>query len=52
MPDVPAAARIAVPDDARDEAFAECSKHATTFLGADWRTGWLLLQPVLPSSAA
>ncbi len=33
-------------------AFRECSARVTNFLGADWRTGWLVLQPVLPSEAA
>ncbi len=33
-------------------AHAECSRRATAFLGADWRTGWVLLQPVLPSRKA
>jgi putative regulator of septum formation len=33
-------------------AFQQCSKRVDAFLGADWRTGWLLLQPVLPSDAA
>jgi len=34
------------------KAFAACSKRATAFLGADWRTGWVVLQPVLPSKDA
>jgi hypothetical protein len=34
------------------QAFAACSKVATAFLGGDWRTGWVVLQPVLPSKAA
>ncbi|XVU23192.1 septum formation family protein [Actinoplanes sp. CA-054009] len=36
--------------DAR--AFQECSARAAIFVGGDWRTGWLLLQPVLPSDKA
>ncbi|MBU2666752.1 septum formation family protein [Actinoplanes bogorensis] len=36
----------------RGRAFRECSKRVGDFLGADWRTGWLVLQPVLPSAAA
>ncbi|MBL7261289.1 septum formation family protein [Paractinoplanes lichenicola] len=36
----------------RGQAFRECSKRVNTFLGGDWRTGWLVLQPVLPSQAA
>ncbi|MEV4348056.1 septum formation family protein [Actinoplanes sp. NPDC049596] len=43
--DVPAAARAA-------RAFQECSTRAGVFAGADWRTGWLILQPVLPTEAA
>ena len=34
------------------QAFAECSKRANAFLGGDWRTGWVVLQPVLPSRQA
>jgi hypothetical protein len=34
------------------DAFRECSGRATEFLGADWRTGWVVLQPVLPSRTA
>jgi hypothetical protein len=34
------------------QAFQQCSTRVVAFLGADWRTGWLLLQPVLPSTAA
>jgi hypothetical protein len=34
------------------EAFTECAKRATAFLGADWRTGWVVLQPVLPGKGA
>lgn len=37
--------------DAPARAFQECSKQADAFLGADWRTGWLIMQPVLPSTA-
>jgi hypothetical protein len=33
-------------------AFQICSARATAFAGADWRTGWLILQPVLPSDKA
>jgi hypothetical protein len=35
-----------------DQALATCTGEATAFLGADWRTGWILLRPVLPSSRA
>jgi hypothetical protein len=45
LPDLPAGER-------RGRAFRECSKRVTAFLGGDWRTGWLVLQPVLPSAAA
>jgi hypothetical protein len=43
-----------LPGAARDSAaaFQQCSKQVDTFLGADWRTGWLILQPVLPSTEA
>jgi len=34
------------------DAFRTCSRQAGAFLGADWRTGWLVLQPVLPSATA
>jgi Septum formation len=44
---------VAVADLTADtEAFRECSRHASAFLGADWRTGWLVLQPVRPSERA
>jgi hypothetical protein len=36
----------------QNQAFGECTRRATTFLGGDWRTGWVVLQPVLPSRAA
>jgi len=36
----------------RAAAFQACSRQVDAFLGADWRTGWLILQPVLPSTAA
>ncbi|GAB2615375.1 hypothetical protein Aab01nite_27700 [Paractinoplanes abujensis] len=36
----------------RGRAFRECSKRVNAFLGGDWRTGWLVLQPVLPGQAA
>ena len=35
-------------DAARKAAAAECSKRADVFTGAQWRTGRLRLQPVLP----
>jgi hypothetical protein len=37
--------------DAPARAFQKCGKQADAFLGADWRTGWLILQPVLPTEA-
>lgn len=44
---------VAVADlAAEDQAFRECSRRATAFLGGDWRTGWVVLQPVLPSRKA
>jgi hypothetical protein len=33
-------------------AYRECSQRVTAFLGGDWRTGWLVVQPVLPSQQA
>ncbi|MGX6601224.1 septum formation family protein [Micromonosporaceae bacterium Da 78-11] len=33
---------------ARPRAYQECARLATTFAGADWRTGWLAVQTVLP----
>ena len=36
---------------ARGQAFQECTRQASAFLGADWRTGWLIMQPVLPGKA-
>jgi hypothetical protein len=35
---------------ARTQAYAECSRQASRFAGADWRTGWLALQTVLPGT--
>jgi hypothetical protein len=44
---------VAVADlTAEDQAFRECSRRASAFLGDDWRTGWVVLQPVLPSKKA
>ena len=40
------------PQDHAGRAFRECSARAAGFLGGDWRTGWLILQPVLPGEAA
>lgn len=34
------------------QALAACSTAASAFLGGDWRTGWVVLQPVLPSKPA
>ncbi|MEU8813034.1 septum formation family protein [Actinoplanes sp. NPDC048796] len=34
------------------KAFQECSTRANGYVGGDWRTGWLLLQPVFPSDEA
>ncbi|WP_250037077.1 septum formation family protein [Paractinoplanes maris] len=45
LPDLAPAARPG-------RAFRECSRRVTGFLGGDWRTGWLVLQPVLPSAEA
>jgi hypothetical protein len=30
-------------------AYQQCAKRATAFLGEDWRLGWVVTQPVLPS---
>jgi hypothetical protein len=38
-------------DDGRPQAFAACNKQAAAFLGGDWRTGWMIVQPVLPGAA-
>src|SRR4051812_19042636 len=35
---------------ARATAGAECSRRATAFVGGDWRTGQLLVKPVLPGA--
>jgi hypothetical protein len=32
----------------RDSAYAECAKRADAYVGGAWRTGRLLIQPVLP----
>jgi len=40
------------PEDALDEAFAQCSRRADAWLGADWRTGWVVIQPVVPAGNA
>jgi putative regulator of septum formation len=48
----PAAAGWKTPGQGAAAAFQQCGKQAGAFLGADWRTGWLILQPVLPSVAA
>jgi hypothetical protein len=50
--DLPGASGLKSPADGTGPAFRECTRQASAFLGADWRTGWLILQPVLPSSAA
>jgi len=44
----PAAAAGAGSAEARPRAYAECSRQASRFTGADWHTGWLALQTVLP----
>ncbi|WP_433365551.1 septum formation family protein [Actinoplanes sp. CA-142083] len=36
----------------QSQAYATCSKKASAFLGGDWRTGWVVLQPVLPTREA
>lgn len=40
------------PAAAAAEAFRQCSRQVDAFLGADWRTGWVVLQPVLPTKTA
>jgi hypothetical protein len=37
--------------DGLPQAYAGCTKQAAAFLGGDWRTGWLIMQPVLPGAA-
>ncbi len=34
------------------DAHKQCARRADAFLGADWRLGWVLLQPVLPTEQA
>jgi hypothetical protein len=48
----PAAAASADPDRAQTTAYAECSRRASVFVGADWHTGQLIVQPVLPGKTA
>jgi hypothetical protein len=50
--DLTGAAGWKTPAQGITPAFQLCSGLVDAFLGADWRTGWLILQPVLPSSAA
>jgi hypothetical protein len=49
--DLPGASGLKSPADGIDLAFQQCTKQASAVLGADWRTGWLIMQPVLPSTA-
>jgi hypothetical protein len=48
--DLPGAAGLKTPAAAATRAFQQCGKQVDAFLGADWRTGWLIMQPVLPSA--
>jgi hypothetical protein len=48
--DLPGAAGLKTPAAAATSAFQQCGKQVGAFLGADWRTGWLIMQPVLPSA--
>ena len=50
--DLTGAAGLATPKDGLPKAYAECSRRTTALLGADWRTGWLIMQPVLPGRNA
>jgi hypothetical protein len=50
--DLAGAAALKKPEDGLAKAFADCSSRATAFLGADWRTGWVVLQPVMPGQGA
>jgi hypothetical protein len=50
--DLPGAAGLKTPGAAATLAFRECGKQVDAFLGADWRTGWLVMRPVLPSAEA
>jgi hypothetical protein len=38
----------ATPEKRQAEAYAECSKRTTAWLGKDWRTGWTTILPMLP----
>jgi hypothetical protein len=49
---LPGAAGPKLRPERAGDAFQQCSEQADAFLGADWRTGWLILQPVLPSATA
>ncbi|HEY0536157.1 MAG TPA: septum formation family protein [Actinoplanes sp.] len=50
--DLTGAAGWQTPGQGAAQAFQQCSRRVDAFLGADWRTGWLILRPVLPSTAA
>jgi len=50
--DFPGSSPGSVAETYRGQAFRECAKGVNGFLGGDWRTGWLVLQPVLPSQEA
>lgn len=50
--DLAGAGTLRTPKAGLARAFATCSQRATAFLGGDWRTGWVVLQPVLPSAKA
>jgi hypothetical protein len=49
--DLTGAAGLKAPSQAAARAFQLCSQRVDSALGGDWRTGWLVLQPVLPSKA-
>jgi hypothetical protein len=50
--DLSGAAGWKTPTQGAARAFQQCSGRVSAFLGADWRTGWLVLRSVLPSPAA
>src|ERR1700754_2653271 len=35
-----------------NSAYAECAKRVNAWLGGDWRTGWTIIHPLLPSAEA
>jgi hypothetical protein len=50
--DLVGAQSLATSSAALPRAYAQCSRLVSAFLGADWRTGWVITQPVLPGKGA